>query len=245
MHALVAAALKQRVLVLILGITLMVAALFAYRTLNIEAYPDPVPPLVDIITQNPGQSAEEIERYITIPLEVQLAGIPYLTAMRTISLFGLSDVKLQFTYDYTYEEAEQKVLNRLAQLPQLPNNAQPQISPWSPIGEIMRYKLVGPPGYSSMDLKTLQDWVLQRRFKAVPGVIDVTGFGGKTKAYEISVDLLKLQAYGLTLSQLVLTLNNSNINVGGLTLDICQHSAVVRGVGLVRSIDDIRQTMLT
>jgi len=238
-------ALQQRVLVLVAFVVLMVAGALAFTKLNIEAYPDPVPPLVDVITQNPGQSAEEIERYITIPLEVQLAGIPYLTTMRTISLFGLSDVKLQFTYDYTYEEAEQKVLNRLAQLPQLPNNAQPQISPWSPIGEIMRYKLVGPRGYSVMDLKTLQDWVLERRFKAVPGVIDVTGFGGKTKAYEISVDLLKLQAHGLTLPQLVQTLNNSNINVGGQTLNISQQSAVVRGVGLIRTLDDIRQTMLT
>jgi heavy metal efflux system protein len=238
-------ALQQRVLVLVAFVTLLGAGAVAFTRLNIEAYPDPVPPLVDIITQNPGQSAEEIERYITIPLEVQLAGIPYLTSMRTISLFGLSDVKLQFTFDYTYEEAEQKVLNRLAQLPQLPNNAQPQISPWSPIGEIMRYRLVGPPGYSVMDLKTLQDWVLERRFKAVPGVIDVTGFGGKTKAYEISVDLLKLQAYGMTLAQLVQTLNNSNINVGGQTLDISQQSAVVRGVGLIRSLDDIRHTMLT
>src|SRR5205814_1035279 len=245
MDAVISFALRQRVLVLVAFVTMLAAGTLAFMRLNIEAYPDPVPPLVDIITQNPGQSAEEIERYITIPLEVQLAGIPYLTSMRTISLFGLSDVKLQFTYDYTYEEAEQKVLNRLAQLPQLPNNAQPQISPWSPIGDIMRYKLVGPPGYSPMDLKTLQDWVLQRRLKAVPGVIDVTGFGGKTKAYEISVDLLKLQSYGLTLAQVVQTLNNSNINVGGQTLNISEQAAVVRGVGLIRSIDDIRQTMLT
>src|SRR3954466_15244133 len=113
MQGLVGAALRQRVLVVILSLALIAGGLFAYKKLNIEAYPDPVPPLVDVITQNPGQSAEEIERYITIPLEVQLAGIPHLTTMRTISLFGLSDIKLQFTYDYTYEEAEQKVLNRL------------------------------------------------------------------------------------------------------------------------------------
>src|SRR6202030_1183188 len=106
-------------------------------------------------------------------------------------------------------------------------------------------KLVGPTGYSVMDLKTLQDWVLERRFKAVPGVIDVTGFGGKTKAYEVSVDLPKLQSHGLTLAQLVQTLNNSNINVGGQTLDISEQSAVVRGVGQIRSVDDIAQTMLT
>ncbi len=155
-----------------------------------------MPPLVDVITQNPGQSAEEIERYITIPLEVQLAGIPNATVVRTISLFGLSDVKIQFTYDFTYEEALQRVLNRLSQLPPLPNGAQPQISPTSPIGEIMRYKVVGPKGFSSTDLKTLQDWVLQRRFKAIPGIVDVSAFGGKVKEFEVSVDLPRLQARG-------------------------------------------------
>ena len=192
MNAIIGFALRQRILVLAMFLAMLGAGFVAFTKLNIEAYPDPVPPLVDIITQTPGQSAEEMERYITVPLEVQLAGIPHLTAMRTISLFGLSDVKLQFSYDYTYEEAEQKVLNRLSQLPPLPNGASPQISPSSPIGEIMRYQLVGPPGFSVMDLKTLEDWVLERRFKAVPGVIDVTGFGGKTKAYEVSVDLTRL-----------------------------------------------------
>src|SRR5215468_6222322 len=123
MTAIVAAALRQRVLVIILGVALMVGGLFAYRQLNIEAYPDPVPPLVDVITQNPGQSAEEIERYITIPIEIQMAGIPHVTAIRTISLFGLSDVKVQFTYDFTYYEAEQWVINRLSQLAPLPNSA--------------------------------------------------------------------------------------------------------------------------
>jgi heavy metal efflux system protein len=245
MDAIIGFALRQRMLVVVMFLALLGAGFISFLKLNIEAYPDPVPPLVDIITQSTGQSAEEMERYVTIPLEVQLAGIPHLTAMRTISLFGLSDVKLQFTYDFTYEEAEQKVLNRLAQLPPLPNNAQAQISPWSPIGEIMRYRVVGPPGFSLLDLKTLQDWVLQRRIKAVPGVIDVTGFGGMTKAYEIAVDLRKLQSYGLTLPQVVQTLNNSNINVGGQTLNISEQAAVVRGIGLIRSMDQIRHTMLT
>ena len=204
-----------------------------------------MPPLVDIVTQSPGQSAEEIERYITIPIETTVAPVPYLATMRTISLFGLSDVKLQFTYDLTYEEAEQKVLNRLSQLPQLPNQAQPTISPASPIGEIYRYRLVGPPNYSVMDLKTLQDWVLARRFRAVPGVIDVTGWGGKSKTFDVNIDLAKLIANGLTLPQVVQALNNSNVNVGGNTVNIGQQSAVVRGVGLIRSIDDIRNTMLT
>lgn len=245
MNALIGFALRQRVLVAVIFIAVLGAGTVAFTKLNIEAYPDPVPPLVDVITQSPGQSAEEIERYITIPLEVQLAGIPNLKVMRTISLFGLSDIKLQFTYDYTYEEAEQKVLNRLAQVPPLPNGVQPQISPWSPIGEVMRYQLKGPPGFSLTDLKTLQDWVLQRRFKAIPGIIDVTAFGGTTKAYEVTVDLSKLQSYGLTLPQLVQTLNNSNVNVGGQTLSISEQSAVVRGIGLIRSIDDIRSAVLT
>src|SRR6202022_2761295 len=150
MNAVIAFALRQRVLMVVLLVFVFGVGIASFTRLNIEAYPDPVPPLVDVVTQNRGQSAEEIERYITIPIEVQLAGIPHVTAMRTISLFGLSDVKLQFTYDYTYEEAEQKGRNRRAQLGPLPNSAQPQISPWSPIGEITRYKIVGPPNYSVM-----------------------------------------------------------------------------------------------
>jgi cobalt-zinc-cadmium resistance protein CzcA len=244
MHAIVAAALKQRILVIILAGVLMVAGLFAYKTLNIEAYPDPVPPLVDIITQNPGQSSEEIERYITIPIEVQMAGIPYVQAIRTISLFGLSDVKVQFTYDLTYEQASQYVYNRLSQLPPLPNGVQPSLSPTSPIGEIFRYRVVGPPGYTVTDLKTIEDWVLERRFKAVPGVIDVTGWGGKTKTYDITVDLDRLLAYNLTLKQVLDGLNNANINVGANTVNIGPQSAIVRSVGQIRSIDDIKGTML-
>jgi cobalt-zinc-cadmium resistance protein CzcA len=244
MHAIVAAALKQRILVIILGAVLMVGGLFAYRTLNIEAYPDPVPPLVDIITQNPGQSAEEIERYITIPIEIQMAGIPYVQAVRTISLFGLSDVKVQFTYDLTYQQASQFVINRLTQIGQLPNNVQPSLSPTSPIGEIFRYRVVGPPGYTVTDLKTIEDWVLERRFKAIPGVIDVTGWGGKTKTFDITIDLDRLLAYGLTLKQVLDGLNNANINVGANTVNIGPQSAIVRSVGQIRSMDDIRNSLV-
>jgi cobalt-zinc-cadmium resistance protein CzcA len=244
MDALVTFALKHRLLVVLGFFGMLVFGGFAFSQLNIEAYPDPVPPMVDVITQNPGQSAEEIERYITIPLEVQVAGLPYLKQIRTISLFGLSDVKLQFTYDTTYEQARQQVLNRLAQMAPLPNSAQPTISPTSPIGEIYRYRVVGPTGYSLADLKTLQDWVLARRFRAVPGVIDVTGWGGKTKTYEVTVDLNRLIAYGLTLPQMLQSLSNSNINVGGGTVNIGPQAAVVRGVGLIKSMADIENTML-
>jgi heavy metal efflux system protein len=237
-------ALRQRVLIVILLLLVLAGGVVSFSVLNIEAYPDPVPPLVDIVTQSGGQSAEEIERYITIPIEVQMAGIPNVQAIRSISLFGLSDVKIQFTYDFTYVQAEQWVINRLAQLQGLPNNAQPQISPTSPIGEIFRYRVAGPPNYSVADLKTIEDWILERRFKAVPGVIDVTGWGGKTKTYEVTVDQRRLVDYGLSIPQLLQALSNANINVGGQTVNIGPQSVVVRGVGLISSMDAIRHTVI-
>src|SRR5438132_3117163 len=245
MDRLVAIAVERRYLMVGVFVAVLIGGLIAFYQLNIEAYPDPTPPMVDVVTQSPGLSAEEIERYITIPIETQTAALRNLTTIRTISLYGLSDVKLQFSFDYTYDEALQQVLNRLSQLPPLLGNVQPAISPLSAIGEIYRYRLVGPPNYSVRDLKTLQDWVLQRRFRAVPGVIDVTGWGGKTKTYELQVDFNKLIANGLTLPQLLQAVSNSNINVGGNTVDIGPQSAVVRGVGLIRSIDDLASTMVS
>src|SRR5882762_5951319 len=233
MDRLVAFAVNRRFLMVGLFAAVIIGGLVAFGQLNIEAYPDPTPPMVDIVTQSPGLSAEEIERYITIPLEAQVAGIKNLNVIRTISLYGLSDVKLQFSFDFTYDQALQQVLNRLSQL-----------APLSPIGEIYRYRLVGPPNYSVLDLKTLQDWVLQRRFRTVPGVIDVTGWGGRTKTYELQVDFNKLVANGLTLPQLLQAVSNSNINVGGNTVNIGAQSAVVRGVGLIRSIDSLANTMV-
>ncbi|MGA2189032.1 MAG: CusA/CzcA family heavy metal efflux RND transporter [Steroidobacteraceae bacterium] len=245
MNAIVAFALRQRVLIVVLLVMMLGAGAASFLNLNIEAYPDPVPPLVDVVTQSTGQSAEEIERYITIPLEIQMAGIPNVQAIRTISLFGLSDVKVQFTYDFTYYQAEQWVINRLSQLAPLPNGAQPQVSPTSPIGEIYRYRVVGPPNYSVTDLKTLEDWVLERRFKAVPGVIDVTGWGGKTKTYDVAIDQRKLMGYGLSVPQVLAALGNANINVGGQTVNFGEQTAVVRGVGLIHSADEIRHTLIT
>lgn len=244
MGRIIAGALKQRVLMLVLMIAMFIGGAVAFSKLNIEAYPDPVPPLVDIIVQSPGTSAEEMERYMTIPVEIQMAGIPHVNAIRTISLFGLSDIKVQFTYDFTYEQAQQWVINRLSQLPPLPNGAAPQISPTSPIGEIMRYRVVGPPGYSVLDLKTIEDWMLERRFKAVPGVIDVNGWGGKTKSYEVSIDQNRLIHYGVSIPQVIAALNNANINVGGQTVNFGDEAAVVRGVGLIHSLGDISNTLV-
>src|SRR5260370_41133238 len=181
MNVIIGFALRFRVLIVVLFGLLLLAGTIAFVQLNIESYPDPVPPLVDIVTQNPGQSAEEIERYITIPIESTVSSVPYLTTMRTISLFGLSDVKLQFTYDLSYEEAEQKELNRLSQLAPLPNQAQPTISPTSPIEEIYRYRLLGPGNYRVSDFQTLLELDLSLRCLAVAGIMAMTGGGVKSQ----------------------------------------------------------------
>lgn len=240
MRQVVAFALERRPLVLLLFGVFILVGLYGFTTLNIEAYPDPVPPQVVVVTQNPGQSAEEIERYVTIPIEVAMAGLPNLSSVRSTSLFGLSDVRIQFTFAYNYDQALQQVLNRLAQINGLPDGVSPQISPLSPIGEIMRYRLVGPPGYALTDLKTLQDWVLDRRFKRVPGVVDVTSFGGLSKAYSVVVDLRRMAAYGLSLPQVVAAVRAGNATVGAGTITIGPQSAVVQGIGLIRSLDDLR-----
>ena len=245
MNGIITFAIKQRILVVIFLISVLGAGFVSFLNLNIEAYPDPVPPLIEVIAQASGQSAEEIERYYTIPIEVAMEGIPNVKVIQSVSLFGLSDVLVNFTFGYSYREAKQEVINRLGEIGTLPGNVQPQLSPNSPVGEIYRYRLVGPPGYSLVNLKTLQDWVLQRRFKAVPGVIDVTGWGGRTKSYDVTIDQDKMVSYGLTVQQILTVLNNSNINVGGQTVDFAQQSAIVRGVGLITSIDRLRETMIT
>jgi len=243
-NRLVQIALRQRMLVLGLVIALVLAGLAGFIALNIEAYPDPVPPMVEVVTQNNGVSAEEMERNVTTPIEVAIAGLPNLTAVRSISLFGLSDVRIQFSYDVSFREAEQLVLGRLAQVPPMPNGAQPVISPTSPIGEIYRYRIVAPTGYSVMDLKTLQDWVLERRFKRIPGVIDVTGWGGKLRSYEVRLDRDRLVAHGVTVPQVLAAIGKSDGNAGGQTVNFGDQAAIVRGLGLIQSVDAIRNTMV-
>jgi cobalt-zinc-cadmium resistance protein CzcA len=164
-------------------------------------------------------------------------------AIRTISLFGLSDVKVQFTYDFTFEQAQQQVINRLSQLPALPGGIV-RFSPTSPIGEIFRYRIRAPKGYSVMDLKTLQDWVLQRRFKAIPGVIDVTGWGGKLRAYEVEIDSAKLAAHQTSVSAVLQALAKSNGNTGGQTINFGPQSAIVRSVGLIQSPSQIESVLV-
>ena len=244
MNRLVEFALRQRLLIVGVFVAMLVAGGVGFYNLNIEAYPDPVPPMVEIITQTQGLSAEEMERNVTIPIEVGMAGIPHLTAIRAISLFGLSDVKIQFSYDLTNDGAKQQVNNRLSQLPPLSGGAQPTLSPTSPVGEIYRYKITAPPGYSVMDLKTLQDWVLQRRFKRIPGVIDVTGWGGKLRAYAVVIDNDRLAAHGVTVAQVLAALGKSDGNVGGQTINFGAQAAIVRGVGLIQSVSGIENVLV-
>lgn len=233
---------KERGFVIIASIVLLIVGIWAFTELNIEAYPDPTPPLVEVIAQKPGWSAEEIERQITVPLETELNGIPGLDVIRSISLFGLSNVKVYFDWGTEYEKARQEVINRL-QMVDLPEGVTPELSPWSALGEIYRYQLVGE-GYTTMELKEAQDWILERQFRQVPGIIDVVGFGGPTKEYHVEIDPRKLIAFDVSISDVMDAIEQSNSNVGGNYLNIGEQSYNVRGVGLFRGIDDIAYVMV-
>jgi cobalt-zinc-cadmium resistance protein CzcA len=234
---LVRLSLRKPIVILLLAVAVVAAGLAAFHQLNIEAYPNPVPPLVEVIAQPQGLSGEEVERQVTIPLEVALAGMPGLDHIRSQSLFALSDVKCYFNWGTAYKDARQEVINRL-QFAQLPNGLQPQLSPWNAIGEVYRYRVVGP-GYSLQDLKTAADWILERQFKQVPGVVDVVTFGGLTKEYHVELDPNRMRAFSLTLPQINAAIANANQNVGGQRLSLGEQSFTVRGVGLIHSLSDI------
>jgi cobalt-zinc-cadmium resistance protein CzcA len=230
----VSAALRMPIIVFALAALLVAVGLGAYEQLDIEAYPNPVPPLVEVITQPPGWSAEETERYVTIPLEIGLSGMPGLEHIRSSSLFGLSDVKCYFDWDTQYRDARQEVINRI-QFVQLPSGMQATLSPWNAIGEVFRYRVVGK-GYTLKDLKTAEDWILERQFKQVQGVIDVTSYGGETKEYHVEVDPYRLRGHSVTLSQLEGSIANGNQNVGGQRLYMGEQSYDIRGIGLLGSL---------
>jgi heavy metal efflux system protein len=240
---LVEVSLVQRFLVCALGLALLFGGLYAFHLLDIVAYPDPSPPMVELITQYPGWSAEEIERQITIPIEVALNGMPGLTDIRSLSIFGLSDIKVYFDFDTEIFRDRQEVLNRLTSV-QLPPGAEPALSPWWAIAEIYRYELTGAPHESLTELKTVQDWQVRREFKRIPGVIDVTTFGGTTKEYHVDIDPGKLISYGVSLSQVITALTNSNANVGGNYLTVGAQSYNIRGLGLINSLEDIENVMV-
>jgi cobalt-zinc-cadmium resistance protein CzcA len=236
---LIAWALNNPLIVILLAIALAGIGLYSFLHVNVEAYPDPAPAIVEVVAQFPGASAEEIERQVTIPLEVTFAGMPGLKSIHSQSLFGLSDLKMSWHYGYAYETARQEVINRLATLSQsLPSGVTPGISPWSPTGEIYRYILRVPKDssgrdlYTLNDLKALQDWVLEREFRTVPRIVDVTSFGGTVRRYEVQPDPDRLRRYGITLSQLQTALTNSNATVGGDYVNQGQVALTVRSVSL-------------
>src|SRR5271170_3966713 len=239
----VSAALRMPLMILAAALLIVVVGLAAYKELDIEAYPNPVPPLVEVITQPPGWSAEETERYVTVPLEIGLSGMPGLEHIRSQSLFALSDVKCYFDWKTEYDDAKQQVINRI-QFVALPTGLQAQLSPWNAIGEVFRYRVVGK-GYTLKDLKTAQDWILERQFKTVQGVIDVTSYGGETKEYHVSVDPYRLRGQGVTLAQLEAAITNANQNVGGQRLFIGEQSYDIRGIGLVKNVHDIEDVVIS
>jgi cobalt-zinc-cadmium resistance protein CzcA len=236
-------ALRERVVVVGAAVLLAIAGFYSFRELDIEAYPDPVQPRIEIITQPLGLSAEEVEKIATIPLEVGLAGIRNLDAMRTISLFGLSDVKLYFTWDSDYYWDRVETINRLG-LVTLPQNLVPSISPDNPIGEIYRY-IVKSPDHNLLEEKEVEDWVLEKQLKTVPGVEDVSGFGGLTKQYHVDVDAAKLNHYQLSLATLTSAIANANINVGGNYVQVGQQAFDVRGIGFITTLGDIGNIVLS
>jgi cobalt-zinc-cadmium resistance protein CzcA len=245
LRALISLALLRRPIVLVALVAFLGGGLMAFSTLNIEAYPNPAPVILEITAQAPGLSAEEMERYYTIPMEVGLAATPGVNNIRSTSFYGLSFVRVTFDYGVDYYFAYTQAALNLQQNVSLPNSVLPQIQASSLVGEIYRYQLVGPPHFGLTNLRTLQDWVLQRRFLTVPGILQVVAWGGTTKEYHVEADPRKLQAYHLTVPQLILALGNANINVGGRTVSLGQQSVNIRGVGLINDVADIEDVALT
>ena len=235
LKGLLAFGLTRRPIILLGLLVFLAGGLIAFTKLNIEAYPNPAPVILEITAQAPGLSAEEMERYYTIPMEVGLAATPGVDVIRSNSFYGLSFVRVVFNYGVDYYFALTQAALSLQQRVNLPNNVQPTIQGGSLVGEIFRYQLVGPPNFGLTNLRTLQDWVLQRRLLTIPGVVQVNTWGGTTKEFEVEVDLHKLDAYNVTLPQVISAIGNANINVGGRTINVGQQSVNIRGVGLLDS----------
>ncbi len=244
-RALVDFALNNRFIVLTVAVLLFVWGGISFHNLPVEAYPDVANNYVQIITQWPGRASEEVEQQVTIPLEIAMAGIPHMQHLRSVSLAGLSSITMIFDDSSVNDWNREKVLERLSMVT-LPAGLQPQIgSDWSPVGQIYWYTLASSnPAYDNMQLKSLQDWTLGKQFKSVPGVVDVSSFGGITREYQVRVDPNKLIAYGLSIGQVERQLAANNINAGGSFIEQGAQQVNVREVGLFRNVDDIKQTVL-
>ena len=238
-------ALNNRVLVLALAVLLFIWGAISFHQLPVEAYPDVANNYVEVITQWPGISAEQIEQQVTIPLEIVLNGIPHLTSLRSFSLFGLSDLKLTFDDESENDWNREKVLERMAQVT-LPPGVQPQMgTDWSPVGQIYFFTLHSTnPKYDVMELKSIEDWVIEKQFKSVPNVVDVASFGGPTREYQVRIDPNKLVAYGLSIAQVEQQLTANNVNAGGSFLEEGLQQVNVREVGLVDNTHDIENTVI-
>ena len=237
-NRLVAFSLGQPFLVIVTAIALMIWGVFSFQNLPIDAYPDLAPAHVEIISQWPGHAAEEIERLVTIPLEVEMNGIPKLEALRSISLYGLSSVQMNFEYGadpyFVREQAFERVANA-----EMPSGVSPGLSPlFSPSGLIYRYVLQSPDR-SPQDLKTIEDWILERRYRSIQGVADDSALGGTTMQYQVLLDPNKLFAYGVTVAQFVQQLSSNNANAGGGFYSQGGQFYYIRGLGLVRNVEDI------
>src|SRR6185312_10248297 len=237
-------AVGSSLIVILLAVALAGFGVYAFKHVNVEAYPDPAPAIIEVIAQYPGFSAEEVERRVTIPLEITLAGMPGLTYTLSKSLAGLCHLRNQFDYGVDYNAARQEVINRLQFVQNLPNNVTPQLSPFTPTGELIRYTLDAPKNargeeiYALMDLKSLQDWVLEREFRRIPRIAAVSSFGGMVKRYEIQPDPDRLKRYGVTLLQFQTAISNSNANIGAGYLRQGPIAMNVRGIGLLgRGVD--------
>jgi len=244
-HKAVDFALQNRLLVLAAAVMLFAWGAISFHQLPVEAYPDVANNYVEVITQWPGISAEQIEQQVTIPLEISMNGIPHVTNLRSFSLFGLSDLKLIFDDEEENAWNRERVLERLSQV-SLPPGVTPQMgTDWSPVGQIYFFTLHSTnPAYDVMELKSLEDWVVEKNFKAVPNVVDVASFGGPTREYQVRVDPNKLVSYGLSLSQVEQQLSNSNANAGGSFIEAGLQQINIREVGLVRNVQDIENTVL-
>ena len=238
-------ALNNRFMVLAAAILLFVWGAISFHNLPVEAYPDVANNYVDVITQWPGRAAEEVEQQVTIPIEIQMAGIPHMEHLRSFSLAGLSDVKMIFDDDSVNDWNREKVLERLSQVT-LPAGLTPLMgTDWSPVGQIYWYTLHSTnPAYDNMELKSIEDWTLEKQFKSVHGVVDVASFGGMTREYQVRVDPDKLIAYGLSIGQVEQQLANNNTNAGGSFIEEGQQQINVREVGLYTNVHDIEETQL-
>ncbi len=254
--ALLTFGLTRRALVLIGAVVFLAAGVTAFLNLNIEAYPDPAPVILEITAQAAGLSAEEMEKYYTIPMEVGLSSTPGMDTIRSTSFYGLSFIRVTFKYGTDFHFAYTQAALALQQNVNLPGNQVAQIQQSSLVGEIFRYQVMGPKGFGLTNLRTVQDWVVLRRLSTIPGVVQVNSWGGTTKEFEVEADSRKLQAYGITIPQLIAALGNSNINVGGREISIGQQSVNIRGLGLVDDggnddlvsgyhVDDIENVVLT